>query len=66
MHFVHIHKTTWRCTGEGPRNPSNGKRRQITRRGKSKSEARERVEKAIAELKKAYTFNVKNDCHLNY
>ena len=47
MHFVQINKTTWRCTGEGPRNPSTGKRRQITRRGKSKSEARERVEKAI-------------------
>jgi len=59
MHFVQINKTTWRCTGEGPRNPSTGKRRQITRRGKSKSEARERVEKAIVELKKAYTFDTK-------
>ncbi|MFE3576859.1 tyrosine-type recombinase/integrase [Lysinibacillus sp. NPDC059133] len=59
MHFVQINKTTWRCTGEGPRNPSTGKRRQITRRGKSKSEARERVEKAIAALKKAYTFDAK-------
>ncbi|WP_375200627.1 tyrosine-type recombinase/integrase [Bacillus sp. RS11] len=59
MHFVQINKTTWRCTGEGPRNPSTGKRRQITRRGKSKSEARERVEKAITELKKAYTFDTK-------
>ncbi|MEY9972313.1 integrase [Lysinibacillus sp. RC46] len=59
MHFVQINKTTWRCTGEGPRNPSTGKRRQITRRGKSKGEARERVEKAIAELKKAYTFDAK-------
>ena len=59
MHFVQINKTTWRCTGEGPHNPSTGKRRQITRRGKSKGEARERVEKAIAELKKAYTFDAK-------
>ncbi|MEF7494386.1 site-specific integrase [Lysinibacillus sphaericus] len=59
MHFVQINKTTWRCTGEGPRNPSTGKRRQITRRGKSKGEARKRVEKAIAELKKAYTFDAK-------
>jgi len=59
MHFVQINKTTWRCTGEGPRNPSTGKRRQITRRGKSKGEARERVEKAIAEIKKAYTFDAK-------
>ncbi|MGE7944097.1 tyrosine-type recombinase/integrase [Lysinibacillus xylanilyticus] len=57
MHFVQINKTTWRCTGEGPRNPSTGKRRQITRHGKS--EARERVEKAIAELKKEYTFGTK-------
>ncbi|MGE6601479.1 tyrosine-type recombinase/integrase [Lysinibacillus fusiformis] len=59
MHFVQINKTTWRCTGEGPRNPSTGKRRQITRRGKSKGEARKRVEKAIAELKKAYSFDAK-------
>lgn len=59
MHFVQINKTTWRCTGEGPRNPSTGKRRQITRRGKSKGEAREKVEKAIAELKKAYSFDAK-------
>lgn len=59
MHYVQIIKTTWRCTGEGPRNPANGKRRQITRRGKSKTEARERVEKAIAELNKAYSFDAK-------
>lgn len=59
MHLVRINKTTWRCTGDGPRNPSTGKRRQITRRGKSKSEAREKVEKAIAELKKAYIFDAK-------
>ncbi|WP_342557796.1 site-specific integrase [Lysinibacillus sp. FSL P4-0201] len=59
MHFVQLNKSTWRCTGEGPRNPSTGKRRQITRRGKSKGEARKRVEKAIAELKKAYTFDAK-------
>lgn len=59
MHFVQINKSTWRCTGEGPCNPSTGKRRQITRRGKSKGEARERVEKAIAELKKAYAFDAK-------
>ncbi|QDQ03201.1 hypothetical protein FOH38_23700 [Lysinibacillus fusiformis] len=59
MHFVQINKTKWRWTGEGPRNPASGKRRQITRRGKSKGEARGKVEKAIAELKKAYTFDVK-------
>ncbi|WP_107951337.1 tyrosine-type recombinase/integrase [Lysinibacillus parviboronicapiens] len=59
MHFVQINKTTWRCTGEGPRNPATGKRRQITRRGKSKGDARAKVEKAIAELKKAYTFDAK-------
>ncbi|MFJ7183831.1 tyrosine-type recombinase/integrase [Lysinibacillus xylanilyticus] len=55
--FVQNNKTTWRCTGEGPRNPATGKRRQITRRGKSKGDAKERVEKAIAELKKAYSFD---------
>lgn len=59
MHFVQINKTTWRCTGEGPRNPFTGKRQQITRRGRNKGEARERVEKAIAGLKKAYTFDAK-------
>lgn len=59
MHFVQLNKSTWRGTGEGPRNPSTGKLRQITRRGKSKAEARKRVEKAIAELKKAYTFDAK-------
>ncbi|MGE7916681.1 hypothetical protein [Lysinibacillus xylanilyticus] len=47
MHFVQINKTTWRCTGEGPRNPFTGKRRQITPRGKRKTEARERVEKLL-------------------
>lgn len=59
MHFIQINKTTWRCKGEGPRNPATGIRRQITRRGKSKGHAREKVAKAIAELKKAYTFDTK-------
>ncbi|WP_337983751.1 hypothetical protein [Lysinibacillus sp. C5.1] len=58
MHYVQINKTTWRCTGEGPRNLALVNAIKL-RRGKSKTEARERVEKAIAELNKAYYFDAK-------
>lgn len=37
----------WSCIADGPRNPSTGKRRQIERRGKTKKEAKQRVEDAI-------------------
>ncbi|QDQ03224.1 hypothetical protein FOH38_23870 [Lysinibacillus fusiformis] len=56
MHFVQFNKTTGRCTGEEPRNPATDKRRQITRRGKSKDDARKKVEKVIVELKKHIPF----------
>lgn len=59
MHFKQINKTTWRCTADGPRHPVTGKRQQIARRGKSKGEAKKKVEEAIVELNKAYSYNAK-------
>lgn len=59
MYFKQINKNTWRCTADGPRDPVTGKRKQIARRGKSKTEAKEKVVKAIAELKKAYNYDTK-------
>ena len=59
MYFQQLNKTTWRCTADGPPNPFTGKRKQVSRRGKSKGQAKERVEKAIEELKKAYNFDSK-------
>lgn len=44
---------------DGPVDPFTGKRKQIARRGKSKGEAKERVEKAIEEIKKAHSFDSK-------
>lgn len=38
MHFVQINKTTWRCTGEGPRNPATGKRQLVVVKVKAKQE----------------------------
>lgn len=43
-------QTRWRCIADGPRNVATGKRRQIERRGKTKKEARQRVEDAIRKL----------------
>ena len=43
MFSERIDKHTWRCIGEGPRHPITGKRRQVTRRGKTKKEAEEKV-----------------------
>ena len=59
MHFKQINKTTWRCIVDGPVDPLTGKRKQIARRGKSKGEAKERVEKAIDEIKKSHSFDSK-------
>lgn len=36
MYCEKIDKNMWRCIGEGPRDSVTGKRRQITRRGKTK------------------------------
>nr|WP_306798716.1 hypothetical protein [Oceanobacillus saliphilus] len=38
------------CVEDGPRDPATGKRKQIRRRGKSKGEAKKRVEAAIRSL----------------
>ncbi|MFJ8064853.1 tyrosine-type recombinase/integrase [Psychrobacillus sp. NPDC096426] len=59
MHFKQLNKTTWRCVADGPPNPITGERKQISRRGKSKSHAKERVEQAIEALKSAYNFDSK-------
>ncbi len=40
----------WICIEDGPPNPVTGKRNQIRRRGKSRKEAKKRVEDAIREL----------------
>lgn len=59
MHFKQLNKTTWRCTIDGPSDPITGKRKQVSRRGKSKGQAKERAEKAIEELSNAYNFDSK-------
>lgn len=43
-------KISWECVEDAPRDPATGKRRQITRRGPTKREAKKRVEKAIRSL----------------
>lgn len=40
----------WVCVADGPRDPVTGKRKQISRRGKSKKEAISRVEEALRKL----------------
>jgi len=57
MFCERIDKHTWRCIGEGPRHPITGKRRQVTRRGKTKKEAEEKVKKGIATLQHQSTYN---------
>lgn len=52
-----IDKHIWRCIGEGPRHPITGKRRQITRRGKTKKEAEDKVKQGIATLNNQSTFD---------
>ena len=41
----------WECVGEAPRDPRTGRRRQIRRRGKTRGEAKSRVEDAINIIK---------------
>lgn len=41
---------SWECFADAPRNPVTGKRRQIKRRGRTRAEARSRVEEAIKNL----------------
>lgn len=44
-------KEKWECVEDGPADPVTGKRKQIRRRGKTRKEAREKVERAIRSLK---------------
>ena len=57
MFCERIDKHTWRCIGEGPRHPITGKRRQVTRRGKTKKEAEEKVKQGVAALKHQFTID---------
>lgn len=40
----------WECTADGPRDPATGKRKQVTRRGKTQREAKKRLESALRSL----------------
>src|SRR5699024_7705694 len=40
----------WECVEDGPTNPATGKRRQIKRRGKTRIEAKQRVEEILTSL----------------
>ncbi|MER2190661.1 MAG: site-specific integrase [Solibacillus sp.] len=59
MYFEQIEKSLWKCIGEGPRHPVTGKRKQVSRRGKTKAEAKKRVEEAIEQMRSSNTFNAK-------
>ncbi|MER2107414.1 MAG: tyrosine-type recombinase/integrase [Solibacillus sp.] len=59
MYFEQLEKNLWKCIGEGPRHPVTGKRKQISRRGKTKSEAKKRVEEAIEQAQTSHTYNTK-------
>lgn len=43
-------QTRWECVADGPRNPATGKRNQITRRGKTQKEAKNKVLQEIRSL----------------
>ncbi|WP_307894015.1 tyrosine-type recombinase/integrase [Bacillus swezeyi] len=52
MYFEELVKgKKWLAVGDGPKHPVTGKRRQISRRGKTKKEAEKKVLDAIAALK---------------
>ncbi|MFB5086819.1 hypothetical protein PGC35_06290 [Psychrobacillus sp. PGGUH221] len=58
MYFEELVKgKKWLWVADGPKNPITGKRRQISRRGKSKAEAKSRVEAAIEEAKQQFSFD---------
>ena len=42
--------SVWECVEDGPPNPATGKRRQIRRRGKTRAEAKRRVEEILNSL----------------
>ncbi len=62
MHIKQLSKNKYICTADGPRDPVTGKRKQVQRRGKSRKEAKERVEQAIADLKK----NISIDTNIRF
>src|SRR5699024_11301818 len=43
----------WECVEDAPPNPATGKRRQIKRRGKTRTEAKQRVEEILNSLQDA-------------
>jgi len=43
-------ESVWECVEDGPPNPATGKRRQIKRRGKTRTEAKQRVEEILNSL----------------
>lgn len=49
---------SWECYDEGPRDPITNKRNQIRRRGKTKNEAKEKVNAEINSLKEGYNKRV--------
>lgn len=59
MYFEQLGKDSWKCIGEGPRHPVTGKRKQISRRGKTKSEARKRVQEAIEQARISFEYDAK-------
>lgn len=51
MYFRELVKgKKWVCTADGPRDPVTGERKQISRRGKTKKEAEQRVKEALKKL----------------
>lgn len=59
MYFEQLGKDSWKCIGDGPRHPVTGKRKQISRRGKTKSEAKKRVLEAIEHASISFEYNAK-------
>lgn len=63
----------WVCVADGPLHPATGKRRQISRIAKSKTEATKKVEAAIEEMEHEFEYNQRitfkeysNDWHQQY
>ncbi|MDE0581511.1 site-specific integrase [Planococcus sp. A6] len=60
MYFRELVKgKKWVCVAEGPRDPRSGKRKQISRRGKTKGEAKTKVEQAIREAQQLLDYDAK-------
>lgn len=59
MYCRQLDKTTWVCVAEASKHPVTGKRKQVSRRGKTKKEAEKRVNQAIEEIERNHLFNDK-------